>query len=197
MTMQKRQQGIHQAHLLTTAFGVLIALSCFISTSTAQSTDRDNPTPITSREISDTTGDSAKNYFYSFVAGPGEVKMTVDLKSTGSALINVDVLDNNNISLSSFTLQAAGDDKQLVKRIQLKRRQPLTLRIGNVPLGATGEYRVRLDGAVQLAGAESPASVGQNSVLNVPNQGTLRIELDDGTTQEVNLSRVRRILIQK
>jgi hypothetical protein len=47
----------------------------------AQSTNRDHPTPFTSTEIKgDLKGDEIE-YFYSFTAGPGEVTITVDVKS--------------------------------------------------------------------------------------------------------------------
>ena len=47
----------------------------------AQSTDRDHPTPFKSDEIKGELNAQEIEYFYSFTAGPGELTITVDVKS--------------------------------------------------------------------------------------------------------------------
>lgn len=51
MTEHKIQKGLDRAHVLVTAFGFLVALTSFISTSTAQPTNRDRHIPIRFGEV--------------------------------------------------------------------------------------------------------------------------------------------------
>lgn len=51
MTEQKIQKGLDRAQVLVTAFGFLLALTTFISTSTAQSTNRDRHIPTKFGEV--------------------------------------------------------------------------------------------------------------------------------------------------
>lgn len=64
MTEQKFQKGLDRAHVLVTAFGFLLALTTFISTSAAQSTHRDRHIPTKIGEVLDATKNTAKGYFY-------------------------------------------------------------------------------------------------------------------------------------
>ncbi len=64
MTEQKIQKGLDRAQVLVTAFGFLLALTTFISTSTTQSTNRDRHTPTKFGEVLGATQDSTKDYFY-------------------------------------------------------------------------------------------------------------------------------------
>src|ERR1700687_2908939 len=66
--------------LLAASLLVLIAAT---GTVFAQSTTRDHPTPFTSVEIKGELTAEEIEYFYSFTAGPGEVTLTVDVKSSG------------------------------------------------------------------------------------------------------------------
>lgn len=62
MTEQKIQKGLDRAHILVTAFGFLLALTSFISTSTAQPTNRDRHTPTQFGEVLGATQDTTKDY---------------------------------------------------------------------------------------------------------------------------------------
>src|SRR5258708_8273885 len=64
----------------------IILLAAIASVTAAQnqptpSTDRDNPAQLASNIITGDGVDSKTEYFYSFTAGPGEVKLTLDLKN--------------------------------------------------------------------------------------------------------------------
>src|SRR5437868_2540721 len=54
----------------------LLLASAMAMTALAQSTDRDNPTPLTANEIADEFHQNDPELFYQFVAGPGTVNFT-------------------------------------------------------------------------------------------------------------------------
>jgi len=128
---------------------VVVALS---GPAGAQSTDRDHPTPIKANEINGDLDGSGNERFYSFVAGPGELTITVDVKSaTGQALLNFELLGADaatSIICCEFA-QADGDGQSArnVKSVTLAKRQPVILRV-TIGKAGTGTYRVRLSGAV-------------------------------------------------
>lgn len=95
---------------------------------------------------------SGDEYFYSFTAGPGELTLTVDVKSsTGQALLNFELLDKNAAAaiLCCEYAQADGDGQSArnVKSVTLGKRQTVVLHV-TVGKAGRGTYRVRLSGAV-------------------------------------------------
>lgn len=62
MKEQKIKKGLYHAQVLVTAFGFLLALTTFISTSTAQSTHRHLPTKY--GKVLDAAENTAKDYLY-------------------------------------------------------------------------------------------------------------------------------------
>jgi hypothetical protein len=117
----------------------------------AQSTDRDHPTMLKSAEITGDLDGNGSEYFYSFIAGPGELTMMVDVKSsTGQALLNYELLDKNAataIVCCEFT-QADGDglSARTVKSVTVANQQPVVLHV-TVGKAGKGTYRIRLSGA--------------------------------------------------
>jgi hypothetical protein len=71
--------------LVSKACAVFVLLITLSLASVGQSTDRDNPTKLTSPEIAGfVDAQNAKiQYYYSFTAGPGEVVITLDVKAVG------------------------------------------------------------------------------------------------------------------
>ncbi|MEO8072910.1 MAG: hypothetical protein ABI686_06655, partial [Acidobacteriota bacterium] len=63
----------------------------------AQSDDRDNPIPLRSNEITGNLNEHNEEHFYSFIAGPGELIITVDVKAKSSdqGLLNFELLEKN------------------------------------------------------------------------------------------------------
>jgi hypothetical protein len=162
--------------------------------STAQSTDRDNPTPLKSDELKADFSQDDPEYFYSFIAGPGEVVFTLDVKGAppGGGVPYFHLFNTEGRELDSFDKFAAGNaSEKLVKRVSFAKRQPVVMRIGK-PIGA-GSYRLRISGAVAL---EKEAATGTEDRMGLPTSGTLRIELTDGSAQEVDLRRVRRVVVK-
>jgi hypothetical protein len=150
---------------------ILFILVISSGTTDAQSKDRDNPTRLTSNEISGVIdSDSIGNfYYYSFAAGPGEVSITLTvepgrmLSSRGLGLktVSFSLFDRNAAEIASKTVSTydGGGTGQAVERVDIKRRQMVVLGI-NIPAGSfnngVGKYRLRLAGAVD-AGQDTPS----------------------------------------
>jgi hypothetical protein len=137
--------------LLSLAFLLFFAVALSASVA-AQSTDRDHPTPVKSNEINGELDASGDEYFYSFFAGPGELTIMVDVKSsTGQALLNFELLDKNAAAalLCCEFAQANGDGESAreVKSVRLGKRQTVVLHV-TIGKAGRGTYRVRLSGAV-------------------------------------------------
>ena len=129
---------------------IVVALSG--SAAAAQSKDRDHPTRVTSNEINGELDASGDEYFYSFVAGPGELTITVDVKSsTGQALLNFELLDSHAAAaiICCEFAQADGDGQsaRVMKSVKLGKRQTVVLHV-TVGKAGRGTYRVRLSGSV-------------------------------------------------
>jgi hypothetical protein len=121
----------------------------------AQSTDRDHPTPFRSNEVNGELNGEEIEYFYSFTAGPGELTITVDVKSsggtTGTAFELLDA-DANKVLICCEGAQAdsTGTTGRDVKSIELGKRQTVILHLTPFKYG-NGTYRVRISGAAALA----------------------------------------------
>ena len=128
---------------------IVVALS---GSAAAQSKDRDHPTRVTSNEINGELDASGDEYFYSFTAGPGELTLTVDVKSsTDQALLNFELLDSRAAAaiICCEFAQADGDGQsaRVIKSVKLGKRQTVVLHV-TVGKAGRGTYRVRLSGAV-------------------------------------------------
>ena len=111
------------------------------------------PVPLNTREI--LSRGNAEERSYTFTAGPGEIKVTLDLIASGSNL-SVEMLDSENNKLNFeqqgpvFTLGSSGHHEQAAARLLLDRELPLVMKISNSYPKDVNAYRVRLDGAVKL-----------------------------------------------
>jgi|ERR1700687_1539484 len=135
---------------------LLLLAVAFAGSAAAQSQDRDYPTQVISGEINGELDNSGNEYFYSFVAGPGELTTTVDVKSSvGQALLTFELLGKNASTalLCCEYAQADGDGQSArdVKSIRLGKRQTVILH-ATVGKGGTGTYRVRFSGAATHEG---------------------------------------------
>jgi hypothetical protein len=179
--------------MAVTAVLLLIAAS---GSSAAQSTNRDNPTPLKTDELTADFSQNDPEYFYSFIAGPGEVVFTLDVKGAppGGGVPYFHLFNTDGRQLDAFDKFAAGDSSEKeVKRVSFAKRQTVILRIGK-PIGS-GTYRLRICGAVAL---DKEAATGSqiDDRMGLPMSGTLRIEMNDGATQEIDLRRVRRVIVK-
>lgn len=120
----------------------------------AQSTDRDHPTPLKSTEIQGDADGSGTEYFYSFVAGPGKLTITLDVKSSdGTVAIPYELLDKNAdkaiICCAFAQADSGGETGRSVESAKLEKRQTVILHLTMNKI-YKGTYRVRLSGATEI-----------------------------------------------
>lgn len=195
-------------------FGIFaIIMAVTVGTSFAQSSGRDNPTPLNSGEISGNMNDHKRETFYSFTAGPGAVTITVDVSANRDeqGLLNFDVLARNGRTSLACCYYAQGNGGGTGRRVatfKLAKRQVVILHTTNGPIGG-GTFRIRLNGATSFSGAvtggggnndnnDNDQGRGNRDVdqIIVPASGILHIQMKNGTTQDINLNLVRNISVR-
>jgi len=119
---------------------------------TSFSTDRDHPTRLRSGEVRGTGPGREEHvrYYFSFLGGPGEVKVTFDFtasigysRQATATLFNQDFekIDGLFIGLNP------GETERKVKRIQVSQQQTM---IVELYLSGTGGFLLRFEGAVRF-----------------------------------------------
>ena len=146
----------------------IATLLLFVSISQAfgqgRSEDRNNPTPLKSKQVTDQLDGSEDEYFYQFSAGPGKLTVSFEIKASGTrAGAHLDLFDADGGPILSSVLEQGvdGGGRRDVKSAQLAQRQTLIMRIkgiNNGGIGGRGTYQVLLDGAVDFA----PATMADN-----------------------------------
>lgn len=188
----------------------LVLLIAATGSASAQSTDRNRPTPLTSNELNGELHGNGGETFYSFVAGPGELTIAVDVTSTdGTFAMPFELLNANGadalLCCEYAQADASGQTGRAVKSVRLRSRQTVILHLTEYQYGA-GTYRVRLSGPTSFGGGAGARGVYQSSGrqgtyaggnrMNLPASGTLRIRMRDGSTKEIDLSLVREVSVQ-
>jgi hypothetical protein len=157
-----------------------------------QSKDRDHPTPVVSPEITGLIDKTVAGdrYFYLLTAGPGQLTFTFDVSAGRGMLtfatVNFDLyfMDGRNVINGILCNPSDGEDCRRTTTITLAKKQPLIVRISIDGQSSAGKFRVGISGPLELASGNRPPS-GQG--------GKLRLEFADGTVQEIDMSRVRRL----
>ena len=175
-----------------TSLAFIIALSVVVL---GQSTDRDNPTKLTSPEISGfVDGQNAgKQYYYSVTAGPGELVVTLDVRAVGNhTSVEYEIFDPDARKIAGeYVSSQKGGENRRVDRFVLSRKTSFIIRLtpgtvwGKIE---SGTFRLRLSGPVDISGA--------SSLTCLPKQGTLRIKMKDGSVKEIDLKQADEITIQ-
>jgi len=173
---------------------MLIATAGRAGAQSRESTDRDNPVRLASNEI---TGQFApgRDIYYTFVAGAGELTMTLDVYDTNTANIDIYLYNRDAKEIGRqhwFNAGPVRSDKT-IERINITRRQQVIMKISTsyVNDNSPGRFRLRLSGAIDVAQPEPAPGPGQSS----NGGGTMRIIMKDGSTQDIDLNRVQRIII--
>ena len=183
----------------------------------AQSSDRDNPTVLSSGEISGSLNNHNGESFYSFSAGPGELTITVDVTvnhrsdETQIGVLNFELLGRDastSLLCCEFAQTGESGTGRDVKSVRLTRRQTVILHTTNGPVGG-GTFRVRLSGANSFSGSTVRDGYDNNNdnnvrdrgnrdgeQINVPESGILHIRMKNGTSQDIDLNRVRNISVR-
>jgi len=213
----KNKRNIYLLNLISL---VILSLT-FISTAQAQSTSRSDPTSITMNEITAKGPSKETDYYYSFTGSPGEVTLTLNIKAKQySTFARLEVLDSELNRLATHNMNAATSTgpEQVMKKIELSKKQTVLLKLtldGNL-----AEYKITLGGAVELGSPSSDnssissgnmtnQSTNKDKIFNIdfgkiefgqfinqPKSGTLVIQMNDGTTQEINLKNVKNVMLK-
>jgi hypothetical protein len=138
-----------------------------INPSFAQSTDRDNPTPLTVKLLSN-PGKQNKNtvYYYSLTAKPGKINITVDCDA-GSvndaffARVKIQTLDGKERGRVSAGC-SPGSPERSIKEIEFKSETPVLL-----VLNSSGYHKIKIEGDWTQSGSAS-APPAQGTVAPTP-----------------------------
>lgn len=203
-------------------FAIFALILAAAGSAFAQSSDRDNPIPLNSSELSgildDHQRDGNKEAFYSFTAGPGELTITFDVKRRNrgdGAAVTFELLPANGSSTALLCCEGVqsgdGGTGREVANVKLTRRQTVILHITNGSNGG-GTYTVRLSGAsVSFGGSTAGGNEGRGDndgnengrdrgdrgeKVSVPSSGILHIRMKNGTVQDIDLSLVRSVSVR-
>jgi hypothetical protein len=185
----------------------LLILITATSTAVAQSRERDHPTRLDSDELRGVLHGNGGESFYSFTAGPGELTITVEVKSReGTLAMPFELLSANAADVLLCCEYAQADATGLtgrtVKSVRIKSRQTVILHLTENENNVSGTFFVRLSGAVAFAGTSGSAQgsrigySGPGNRMGMPANGTLRIRMRDGSTKEIDLSLVQEVSVQ-
>jgi serine/threonine protein kinase len=114
--------------------------------------ERDNPEPLRSKEISGRTLGNEK--YYTVTAGPGIVRLTLEVEANGSTM-GVEFFDGNAKQIhfddNSTKLSVASSGKKEKKSVELSipREERLLMRVSTNYPDSLKEFRLKLDGAVK------------------------------------------------
>lgn len=131
-----------------------------------RSTDRNNPTLLTSNDVNDDLDGSGDQYFYKFSVVPGKLTVKFMVKASDTnAGATLDLFDTNSRAILSDVLaQGADGGFGLVeKSIQISARRDIVMRIKGIKYGDSGgkgTYKVVLDGAVNFGQGAAPNGGG-------------------------------------
>jgi hypothetical protein len=195
-TSKLKAGAFSDCQIVTVILGLLVMVA-LAGTGWAQSasTDRDNPTALTANEVRGAGINKNVQYYYTFLAGPGEVVLTTDAAAkSGSTFFEVEVFNLDAESLEVIRYGPTMTPERKVKRFQIAQQQPVLLRV-NLDTSA-GNYMVRVGGVVQLdsaatlsptpsasdAGATVPLASSDPTAATPTSEGTLPVTTETSVT---------------
>jgi hypothetical protein len=158
---------MNRSHSITTKLMLVIcvlflsSLSAFAQDPAPQppSTDRDNPTPLTSNVITSDGVDDKTEYFYSFAAGPGEIAITLDVKANKNAAVSsVDIALYDAKSrrlMSTYANPDHGSSKRSIETVKIRGTQTLLLEVTVSP--GVDNFKLKLNGALKIQSTTTDA----------------------------------------
>jgi hypothetical protein len=162
------------------ALFVLFLISQQTQPAWAQSRDKHDPTPLIDRLVEGEEDVRGQSYFYSFVAGPGDITVNFD-GSTDYYSTNMHVVlsDSSQSELADIGANATSAGASKIGKVHLPKKQQILMRLtfgGDV--GIRVKYKIRLDG---------PISFSDDSQL-ANNDSTLQ---RDGSTESVSIAQAK------
>jgi hypothetical protein len=170
---------------------ILIFLYMAWVQSHAQSTDPDHPTVLREGQLTITASNEAKNYYFSFTALGGEVKLTGDgLGETNGFWIYLQNVDFQNIGSGHFNIRIPSE--RTVLRTDVKKAQTIIVKIETrlTRQNEKGTLKLRIEGAAQFNGnaiasnTEPPPAKEPESDVSSGRSKRVIIRLKNGQTVE-------------
>jgi hypothetical protein len=165
----------HQQQKDRNSVSFILIFSCLIlfafTSLNAQPSSISNPLPLLDQELKGNIAPNLPiNRFYSFVAGPGEVNFTLEVKTNEQwSNIAVEILDASAQPMIKFDASSGGDKKQA--KLRLDSRQQVVMRVIGPRNNQSGFFTLKLRGPVffnqTVAMSTAPASTG-TTAPNVP-----------------------------
>lgn len=148
----------------------------------AQSSDRNNPTPLVRPEIRGNVVPGRSEY-YAFEAGPGDVTFSLEVTSNGDySLVLVNVYNRDFQSLVDFNGSSTEDRRE--RKVILSARQPVIVQLSAPRTSQSGIYKLRIGGAFK--GMASLAAVPRRSDTVAPTSSGKSAEFGQGKTLNEN-----------
>jgi hypothetical protein len=130
-----------------------------VNPSFAQSTDRDNPTPLTTKLLSN-PGKQNKNtvYYYSLTAKPGKITITLDsdagsVNDAFSTIVRLETLNGSNLVFAG-AVSSPGSPNRTVKSAKFTSETPVLL-----VLSSSGHHKIKIEGDWTQSGSVATAPV--------------------------------------
>jgi hypothetical protein len=174
------------ANTLFLLIGLVCAAVAQAQAQAGPSTDRDNPTALTSNHITGNGVDEKTDYFYSVAVKPGMLTATLEVKAdknTAVSSVDIAIIDGSgNNLLSTYANPDHGSAKHSVKSISLKSAGILILQVTVSP--GVDTFKLALNGSLDLqppAESSSDAATSSQPVNDssgaTANNGTPQISL--------------------
>lgn len=154
---------------------IVISLT-FIEAASAQSTDIDNPTPVTSNVIEGEGDGKAETFYYSFTATKGDLKVTLDAKTDYySVTMDAALTDEDGKELLKISDVATdtGQREVMTKHFVRETKVILRIRLPKDDHLKLLTYKIKLDGAIKIDPAPvptesipTPATVGAPATVD-------------------------------
>lgn len=125
----------------------------------AASSDPDNPTPLSAKEIKGGGIKEARSYYYLLNAGAGVIKLVATAKNAPSGATNALASGLYDLKANKLCADSHGNttaDKTITLNCTVDRSQPLILRLDISE--ETIDYAVTLDGPVEFPPPQAPAA---------------------------------------
>ncbi|MGI8494386.1 MAG: hypothetical protein ACR2L1_03600 [Pyrinomonadaceae bacterium] len=149
------------------ALTMFLIFAAFTGSILAQSEDADNPTPLSGKELKGSLGDEDKEQYYSFVAGPGKVTVTVDIKaSEGVASMTLNFSTKKSADVLVMPLASHRGSKREVSSFNLNKRQTVVMKLASTG-SYNGSYVIRLGGAVHFESDDASSPKNSTAVFQL------------------------------
>jgi hypothetical protein len=129
--------------------GVLLILAVMAGLAPAQSSDRDHPTRLKSNQLTGDVEATGSEYFYSFLAQPGQLIVTADVKANGGgATVTYELLDESASKALLCCVYVQGDGAgsgRQQDKLRFAKRQIVILHVTH-PNSGGGTFRFSFSG---------------------------------------------------